>query len=75
MTWLRRMFKEVNAGNVFVGVYMTGILPIKKYETQSAMNNFCEYSMTDPGDLAPFFGFTHDEVRCQATADLERDRS
>jgi len=66
VTWLRRMFKEVNAGNVFVGVYMTGILPIKKYETQSAMNNFREYSMTDPGDLAPFFGFTHDEVRMLA---------
>lgn len=43
--------------------YMTGILPIKKYGTHSALNMFTEYSMTDPGELAEFFGFTEDEVR------------
>lgn len=43
--------------------YMTGILPIKKYGTHSALNIFWKYSMTDPGELAPFFGFTEDEVR------------
>jgi len=43
--------------------YMTGILPIKKYGTHSALNMFWEYSMTDPGELAPFFGFTEDEVQ------------
>ena len=42
--------------------YMTGILPIKKYGTHSALNMFTEYSMTDPGELAPFFGFTEQEV-------------
>ena len=42
--------------------YMTGILPIKKYGTHSALNMFTEYSMTDPGDLAEFFGFTEKEV-------------
>lgn len=42
--------------------YMTGILPIKKYGTHSALNMFWEYSMTDPGELAPFFGFTETEV-------------
>ena len=41
---------------------MTGILPVKKYKTESAMNNFIEYSMVDPGDMAPFFGFTKTEV-------------
>jgi len=45
-------------------VYMTGILPIKKYGTHSALNMFTEYTMTDPGDLAEYFGFTEDEVRC-----------
>ena len=59
---LRRMFKDVSAVDVFAGVYMTGILPIKKYNTQSAMNNFEEYSMVKPGALAPFFGFTKEEV-------------
>jgi len=43
--------------------YMTGILPIKKYGTHSALNMFTEYSMTNPRNLAEFFGFTEDEVR------------
>ena len=60
--WLRRMFKDGSAISVFSGVYMTGILPIKKYNTQSALNNFQEYSMIDPGEMAPFFGFTSKEV-------------
>ena len=42
--------------------YMTGILPIKKYGSHSALNMFTEYSMTDPGDLAGYFGFTEQEV-------------
>lgn len=42
--------------------YMTGILPVKKYGSHSALNMFTEYSMTDPGDLAEFFGFTEEEV-------------
>lgn len=42
--------------------YMTGILPIKKYGSHSALNMFTEYSMTDPGSLAEFFGFTEEEV-------------
>ena len=37
VNWLRRMFKDVAANNVFAGVYMTGILPIKKYRTESAL--------------------------------------
>lgn len=43
-------------------VYMTGILPIKKYGTHSAMNMFSEFSMTNPAKLARFVGFTEDEV-------------
>ncbi len=47
--------------------YMTGILPIKKYGSHSALNMFTEYSMTNPGNLAEFFGFTEEEVQtlCQ----------
>ena len=66
VNWLRRMFKGVNASRVFAGVYMTGILPIKKYKTESALNNFIEYSMVDPGDMARFFGFTKDEMKTLA---------
>ena len=43
--------------------YMTGILPIKKYGTHSALNMFMEFSMTDCGELAEYFGFTEDEVK------------
>lgn len=61
--WLRRMFKSADAIRIFAGVYMTGILPIKKYKTQSALNNFTEYSMVNPGGLAGYFGFTKSEVK------------
>ncbi len=61
--WLRRLFKSQDAMRVFACVYMTGILPIKKYKTESALNNFTEYSMVTPRSMAGFFGFTKDEVR------------
>jgi len=63
VSWLRRMFKGSNSPQVFAGVYMTGILPIKKYKTESALNNFIEYSMVEPVDMAPYFGFTKEEVK------------
>ena len=66
VNWLRRMFKGVNASRVFAGVYMTGILPIKKYKTESALNNFIEYSMVQPRQMSRFFGFTKDEVKTLA---------
>lgn len=40
--------------------YMTGILPIKKYGTHSALNMFDEFSMIDPGPLAEYVGFTEE---------------
>jgi len=43
--------------------YMTGILPIKKYGTHSALNMFDEFSMINPGPLARYVGFTEEEVR------------
>ena len=67
VNWLRRMFKEVNAVNVFAAVYMTGILPIKKYKTESALNNFQEYSMVETRRMSKFFGFTKDEARTLAS--------
>ena len=61
--WLRSMFKTSFTDRIFAGVYMTGILPIKQYNTESALNNFEEFSMINPGPLAGFFGFTKEEVR------------
>ncbi len=66
VAWLRCMFKSQEGMRAFAGVYMTGILPIKKYKTESALNNFQEYSMVSPRKMASFFGFTKDEVRVLA---------
>ena len=43
--------------------YLTGILPIKKYGTHSALNMFDEFSMINPGPLASYVGFTEEEVK------------
>ena len=59
---LRRLFKGFSSSRVFAGAYLTGILPIKKYNTESALNNFREYSMISPGKMAAALGFTHAEV-------------
>ena len=48
-------------------VYMTGILPVKKYGEHSALNMFKEYSMTNKKSLAEITGFTEKgvETLCQ----------
>lgn len=43
--------------------YMTGILPVKKYGSHSALNMFAEYSMTDQDVFEEYTGFTEDEVK------------
>ncbi|RGC22482.1 AAA family ATPase [Absiella sp. AM54-8XD] len=43
--------------------YMTGILPIKKYGTHSALNMFKEISMINPTPMEKFMGFTKEEVK------------
>lgn len=60
---LRSMFKSGQTSQVIIGAYMTGILPIKKYGTQSALTDFREFTMLEPGPLAPFIGFTEAEVK------------
>ena len=42
--------------------YMTGILPFKKYGTHSALNMFSEFSMLASDEMAPYMGFTEEEV-------------
>jgi hypothetical protein len=59
LEWLKLLMKDKD----YVALaYMTGILPIKKYGSHSALNMFKEYSMTDAGKYAPYIGFTEDEV-------------
>ena len=61
--FLRNMFKSQGTDEVFVGVYLTGILPMIKFNTESALNNFDEYSMVNPFMAAGSFGFTSNEVK------------
>ena len=62
--FLRGLFKNsALTDKIIEGAYMTGILPIKKYGTQSAMTDFKEYTMTQPEPLESFVGFTESEVR------------
>ncbi|MDE5931234.1 MAG: ATP-binding protein [Lachnospiraceae bacterium] len=42
--------------------YMTGVLPIKKYSTGSALNMFDEYTMLNDSFFDEYFGFTEKEV-------------
>ena len=59
LDFLRDWFKDKE---YIALAYMTGILPIKKYGKHSALNMFDEYSMTQPMQIAPYAGFTEDEV-------------
>lgn len=61
--FLRGLFKNSAFTDKTVeAAYMTGILPIKKYGTQSAMTDFREYTMIQPEPLEEFAGFTEQEV-------------
>ncbi|MBQ9221973.1 AAA family ATPase, partial [Succinivibrio sp.] len=60
--FLRTMFKGTDSDRVIELAYITGILPIKRYNTQYALNNFTEYTVLSSGDFGPFYGFTDDEV-------------
>lgn len=60
---LRSLFKSSLTDKAIEAAYMTGILPIKKYGTQSAMTDFREYTMLQPGPLQKYVGFTEAEVK------------
>lgn len=64
LEFLRTLFKgSGTTDKIFAAVYMTGILPIKKDGTESAISDFWEYSMLDPGCFQPYVGFTEHEVK------------
>ncbi|MBR2258907.1 MAG: AAA family ATPase [Blautia sp.] len=63
LEFLRTLFKSsATTAKTFAAAYMTGILPIKKDGSQSAISDFMEYSMLKPADFAEFVGFTEEEV-------------
>ena len=63
ISFLRGLFKSSWTDHIFEAAYITGILPIKKYGTQSAMTDFREYTMLAPRKLAEYVGFTEIEVK------------
>ena len=67
INFLRGMFKGTEPTKYIQLAYLTGILPIKKEKTQSAVNNLEECTMLHSYELAPYIGFTENEVKmlCQ----------
>ncbi len=64
LSLLREWFKSNNfTPKVVAAAYMTGILPIKKDGSQSAISDFMEYSILNPGGFAEYTGFTEKDVR------------
>ena len=63
INFLRGMFKGTEPTKYIQLAYLTGILPIKKQKTQSALNNFNDYSMLRAGPLSSYIGFTENEVQ------------
>ena len=61
---LRGWFMNNNfTPQVIAAGYMTGILPIKKDGTQSAISDFREYTMIKPRKFGEYVGFTENEVK------------
>lgn len=63
IAFLRGMFKGTEPTKYIQLAYLTGILPVKKEKTQSALNNFDEFTMLSASNLAPYIGFTEEEVQ------------
>ena len=61
--FLRGMFKGTEPTRFIALAFLTGILPIKKLKTQSALNNFDEFTMLSSGDFVSYIGFTEAEVK------------
>lgn len=60
---LRGLFKGEQSKDFVLLAYITGILPIKKYNSESALNNFREFTMVNPKQLSEYIGFTEQEVK------------
>ncbi|MBR1622394.1 MAG: AAA family ATPase, partial [Pseudobutyrivibrio sp.] len=76
LNFLRGIFKNGNiTTKVVAAAYMTGILPIKKDGTESAVSDFNEYSILNPAKFAEFTGFTEEEVKafCEKNGLSARD--
>ena len=61
---LREWFKNGNfTSEAVAAAYMTGILPIKKAGSESAISDFIEFTILQPGPFVRYTGFTETEVK------------
>ncbi len=63
LQFLHSLFKSEESKAFLALAYITGILPIKKIQDESALNNFREYTMLDSYPITEYYGFTEEEVR------------
>ena len=63
INFLRGMFKGTEPSRYIALAFLTGILPVKKLKTQSALNNFDEFTMLSAAQLSEYIGFTDEDVR------------
>lgn len=64
LEFLRALFKNSGATDkIFAAVYITGILPMKKDGSQSAISDFHEYTIVNPRGFTEYVGFTEKEVK------------
>ena len=61
---MRSLFKNKDTtSRTIAAAYITGILPIKKYGTESALSDFEEFTMAEPLAMTEYIGFTEIEVK------------
>ena len=63
LQFLHSLFKSEESKSFLALAYITGILPIKKIQDESALNNFREYTMLKSKPITECYGFTEEEVR------------
>lgn len=63
LQFLHSLFKSEESKSFLALAYITGILPIKKIQDESALNNFREYTMLDSYPITEYYGFTEEEVK------------
>ena len=63
LRFLHSLFKSEESKSFLALGYITGILPIKKIEDESALNNFQEYTMLNSYPITEYYGFTEKEVK------------
>ena len=77
LSLLRNLFKNGNfTPKAVAGAYMTGILPIKKDGSESAISDFDEFTIINPGKFAEYTGFVDSDIEkicesndCKITVD------